>query len=134
MRDTKPNIADRIFDARFAEDELSHILEEMIPEYWDFIIDDGYDYYDGSVELIFSDKWRGFTREEVDVILDQGFCIVYETIGKDRGIYWRRGSKAKCHPAKGDVNKLISKKHSNLLMKLGKIDAHESREKANETI
>ena len=119
------NIADKIFEGGFAENDLENELEILLGEedYYNQLEIHHWDWYDSSIEMVFKEGWRGLTREEADKILDFGFSIVYETIG-DEGIYWTKTVKAKCRPskAKGSPEKRLLSKYRKILINLGKIN------------
>lgn len=73
--------------------DVSNKIEELVGE--DFFQDSSYDYYDGSIEVVFSHNFPGLSREQADEILNLGFDRVYESVG-DKGTCWQRESHGAC--------------------------------------
>ncbi len=93
------NLAKTIFAGVSAGARVEDEIDEIVGE--GFLVDTCHDYYDSSLEAIFSSDFSGLTREQTNKILDLGFDRVYESVG-DKGTYWCRDSSGPCSPKKID--------------------------------
>lgn len=96
-------LAEKCFNNSEIEQELFDIVNKILGVDTDDCLNDsfvwgavdvGWDYYDGSIEVIRPEDVEFMTREQADQILDLGFGVVYESVG-EKALYW---TKTHVHP------------------------------------
>jgi len=115
------SMADRLFLAQSIEmdvyDEVCRILTGD-PDNSDECEDIGWDYYDGSLEVIRTNTSNHMTREQADEILKMGFGRIYESYGDGQAICWNEKMEGKCSPRTGTATTRLKSENIKLKQRL----------------